>query len=396
MQGVGKEGWQLKLKLWIEGEKIRVECHAEITKDSFSFALAKSLVLTKALNNRREVSAQEEDCDLLYRPSMKRYRFTQLQQGELVICYEGGLEGLWATEHTPQGPYSCLREDVFAFSLLNGWYPVEDDADLCEVEVQVGAEWQIIHGQYDAENNVWHYRQINPVDCNIIGVRKEGYHVIGDEQVSLFFPDEQMRRKVQPYYHGYRQIADFYRTLYGTDRMGRMTMFFLPDTGEDFGGYKRDGLIVFTAVKQDVASALHHIAHELAHSYAQGADCFSWEDWLNETHAEWSALLYELEQDETFFERCLAKTKETYGDRALCLKDNGEGHSEFVHEAGVLVYEKVYRRYGANSIRTMLTTFDRLQEKNTKNFLQALRQQGKTELAEMVESYCQGSKESPK
>ena len=44
----------------------------------------------------------------------------------------------------------------------------------------------------------------------------------------------------------------------------------------------------------------------------------------------------------------------------------------------------------------MLTTFDRLQEKNTKNFLQALRQQGKTELAEMVESYCQGSKESQK
>ena len=62
----------------------------------------------------------------------------------------------------------------------------------------------------------------------------------------------------------------------------------------------------------------------------------------------------------------------------------------------MLVYEKVYRRYGADSIRTMLTTFDRLQEKNTKNFLQALRQQGKTELAEMVESYCQGSKESPK
>ena len=50
--------------------------------------------------------------------------------------------------------------------------------------------------------------------------------------------------------------------------MGKMTLFFLPDIGEDFGGYKRDGLIVFTAVKEDIPSALHHIAHELAHSYA--------------------------------------------------------------------------------------------------------------------------------
>lgn len=378
----------MKLKLWVEGEKIRVECRAKLTKDSFCFALAKSLVLTKALNNRREVSAQEEDCELLYRPPMKRYRFTRLQQGELVICYEGGLEGLWATEHTPQGPYSFLQDNLFAINILNGWYPVEGDADLCEVEVQVGGEWRLIHGQYDAENNIWHYRQTSELDCNIIAVRKESYCVIEEGGLSLFFPDEQMRRKVQPYSHGYHEIADFYRSLYGNDKMGKMTMFFLPDTGEDFGGYKRDGLIVFTAAKEDVPSALHHIAHELAHSYAQGADCSSWEDWLNETHAEWSALLYELEQDEAFFERCLAKTREAYGDRALCLKENGEGHSEFVHEAGVLVYEKVYRRHGADSIRTMLTTFDRLEEKNTENFLQALRQQGKTELAEMVESYC--------
>ena len=209
-----------------------------------------------------------------------------------------------------------------------------------------------------------------------------------DEELSLFFPDERMREKVEPYYRGYHEIAEFYRSFYGNDKMGKMTLFFLPDIGEDFGGYKRDGLIVFTAVKEDIPSARHHIAHELAHSYAMGADCYSWEDWLNETHAEWSALLYELEKDEAFFEHCLAKTRERYGDRKLALKENGEEHQEFVHEAGVLVYEKIYRRYGADSIRTILRTFDHLSEKSTAKLLETLTADGEGKLACMIESYC--------
>ena len=35
---------------------------------------------------------------------MKKYHFTQLQTGELTFWYEGGLEGLWATEQAPEGP----------------------------------------------------------------------------------------------------------------------------------------------------------------------------------------------------------------------------------------------------------------------------------------------------
>ena len=378
----------MKLKLWVEGKKIRVECSVFVKKEDFCFALAKSFTITKATCNQREILVQGEDYDLLYRPPMKKYHITQLQTGELTFWYEGGLEGLWATEQAPEGPYSCLRNEVFAFSTLNGWYPMEFDADLCEVEVQVGKEWRVIGAEYLEEKDVWLYRQTSEIDCNIIGVCKEKYFVMEDEELSLFFLDERMRDKVEPYYRGYHEIAEFYRSFYGNDKMGKMTLFFLPDIGEDFGGYKRDGLIVFTAVKEDIPSALHHIAHELAHSYAMGADCYSWEDWLNETHAEWSALLYELEKDEAFFEHCLAKTRERYGDRKLALKENGEEHQEFVHEAGVLVYEKIYRRYGADSIRTILRTFDHLSEKSTAKLLETLTADGEGKLACMIESYC--------
>lgn len=83
---------------------------------------------------------------------------------------------------------------------------------------------------------VWLYRQTSEIDCNIIGVCKEKYFVMEDEELSLFFPDERMRDKVEPYYRGYHEIAEFYRSFYGNDKMGKMTLFFLPDIGEDFGG----------------------------------------------------------------------------------------------------------------------------------------------------------------
>ncbi len=40
-------------------------------------------------------------------------------------------------------------------------------------------------------------------------------------------------------------------------------------------------------------------AHELAHEWCSGANCVSWEDWLNETTAEWSMLLYCLDRGKT-------------------------------------------------------------------------------------------------
>ena len=59
-----------------------------------------------------------------------------------------------------------------------------------------------------------------------------------------------------------------------------------------------------------------------------------------------------------------------------------------MHEAGVLVYEKIYRMYGADSIRTILRTFDHLSEKSTAKLLEALTADGEEKLVCMIESYC--------
>lgn len=50
---------------------------------------------------------------------------------------------------------------------------------------------------------------------------------------------------------------------------------------------------------------MYLLAHEMGHSYAFGADANTWQDWLNETHAEWSAMTYWYDADRVYFKERL-------------------------------------------------------------------------------------------
>ncbi len=62
------------------------------------------------------------------------------------------------------------------------------------------------------------------------------------------------------------------------------------------GGYARRGLAVVSALDEKEylnrrENYLHYLAHEAAHAWWWSAPSNSWEDWLNESFAEYSALM---------------------------------------------------------------------------------------------------------
>ncbi len=57
------------------------------------------------------------------------------------------------------------------------------------------------------------------------------------------------------------------------------------------GGYARPGLVVLTHNLSEPKRTLRWIAHEIAHLWWRLADARTWEDWLNESFAEYSAVL---------------------------------------------------------------------------------------------------------
>lgn len=63
------------------------------------------------------------------------------------------------------------------------------------------------------------------------------------------------------------------------------------------GGYARTGGVVLSGVDENIFYSNlpgyeRYFAHEFAHLYWKGADVNTWEDWLNEGLAEYSALMY--------------------------------------------------------------------------------------------------------
>src|SRR5512133_705422 len=106
----------------------------------------------------------------------------------------------------------------------------------------------------------------------------------------------------------------------------RLSGWFGPTRPSDFtliespralgGGYARRGLVVLSGLNErdylDQREAyLRYLAHEAAHAWWWEAPTNTWEDWLNESFAEYSALLAVRERygDETF-ERFLDKKRE--------------------------------------------------------------------------------------
>lgn len=354
----------MKLDLNIDKEKISVLCEIPVQKDSYSFALAHTLELRNVFNNSVKITPDSaEPCEMEFRPPMKKYTFSGLQNGILQISYSGALEEF----------FLFMQEELYHFSMYNGWYPVGFDAEEdCDVVVHWDDSYELINGVYRSDSREWYYstKQQSIKDCNILLINKAKSFHSCREKVSVWYFNQTYANSVRQILDAYASIHKFYVSLYGNDKITETSIVILPEKYH-FGAYQRDHLTVFSELKSDPKKFRHNLAHEMGHSYAFGADYNTWEDWLNETHAEWSALLYELVHDPGFFEQQIKELiREYHGTGSL--RPNGNQRPSDVHETGTLLYYSLYREYGAEGIRTLLQTFDQLPIKNTAHFLNAL------------------------
>ncbi|WP_412891884.1 hypothetical protein [Beduini sp.] len=366
----------MQLYLEIKENKITVQCQIMVSSDSFSFALGATLEVFHFKNNQTEVFPVVEPYEFQFRPPMKKYTLSKLEKGILSFEYYGILEG----------NLLFMQEEIYHFSLYNGWYPIGFDVmEEYELTVKCEEAYKLINGCFDSDARCWHYTTQNQslVDCNIMLINKAKAHCLENDGISLYYFNDEYKKILQLFFEEYTSIYQFYLSLYQNNKLNFNTIVFLPKKFQ-LGAYKRDNLIVFSEVSKDLKKEIHKLAHEMAHAYAVGADMHSWEDWLNETHAEWSALLYEEEYHPAYFEHLIQIKKENYqGDWRLNPKDGHRPND--VHETGTLLYYKIYQKYGSEAIRTLLRAFDRSEEKQTTAFLNMLMEE-EPKLAKEIDS----------
>ncbi|UCC71570.1 MAG: hypothetical protein JSV86_14430 [Gemmatimonadota bacterium] len=146
------------------------------------------------------------------------------------------------------------------------------------------------------------------------------------------------------------------------------------------GGYARKGFIVLAAVDEQVYSQnqeryFKHMAHEFAHIWWSRAPVDSWEDWLNESFAEYSALMAVREvYGPAAFDGILEEKWAVAFDMPplVEVERNSEGAYAVLYNKGPILLNELEMRLGGDRFRTLLREAVARDVSSTDRFLELL------------------------
>ncbi len=359
-------GTTILIDLWKDETGIKVTANIRFTSamdNKYSFYLADGFVIDE-LNDG--ISPMEYKCceeKLEFRAPTKRVDINTTGINELFLSYHGKVES-WHT---------LYEEEILAINLYTAWYPTDlSNSTNYIVKVHMDHTYCLINGLYDENEKVWYYYPLD-YDVNIIALKN--HKILQGDNITLYYYGDKNKQAVMPYYENYNKIVRYYTELYGNNKIKKSNIVILPKENL-YGGYFRKELIVFGGIQEDYDGIVHLLAHEIAHSWCQGARTDSWEDWLNETFAEWSALLFELEVNHNINKfNDIISDKEMRFPNIIPIKTKDLSRPEGVHDNGVLHLYRLYCSCGADAIKKILRAFDSLKNKTTDALIQKLHEE---------------------
>lgn len=295
---------------------------------------------------------------------------------KLEFCYSG----------RPEGWFNFLTNDVFAVNSYSAWYP--DKISLGDADVLVRFHdtsfAHVVNAKYDDIGQFWQYRP-KDFDCNILAFKKP--KSLRDDALDLFYIDgEGAGMAAKAYFTAYMEAAEFCIDLFGSPLLEKNVLVVVPEGSGGGVGYCRKNLIVLSGFMSDISIARHIIAHEIAHFWCKGAAADTWEDWLNETTAEWAALLFEIRSGRTAIFDAAVKGKLSKNRDLPAIKTPDGSRPDGVHDKGVCLFYRVYEKYGYVAIVEMLRIFCNLSVKTTDSYILALRTKFNPDIAAMIDS----------
>lgn len=145
------------------------------------------------------------------------------------------------------------------------------------------------------------------------------------------------------------------------------------------GAYYRKELMVFDRCSLNADStknrsaAIYMIAHEIGHNWFTGADTSTWEDWLNETGANWASLLYALNiEDSELFKYILKLETTGYEKMPIIRSPDGRRPDNGVHSRGTALFYAVYQKFGREAVLSALQLLAYLTVFTTNDYLNRL------------------------
>ena len=267
-----------------------------------------------------------------------------------------------------------LTKEWIELGIYTPWFPLHESMEqvLFDVRVYVDSEYKVINAKQ--QGDVFIINQPIPQnDCTIVASDKfkRLQDVLEGFNLNVYFLDHKHETIAQQIRDYSKNVLNRYRK-FGRIELQDISIVIVPR--KEGGGYCRPGLIVVTP-SDDVVSEINYfkyIAHELAHLWWYRAKTDSWEDWLNESLAEYCALtaIRDIYGEEEFDNKLDRYQKATEGMPPI--KDLNRGHDkafQVLYMKGPLLLNELEKKIGREKFEELLIKAYASNANTTEKFL---------------------------
>jgi len=392
----GSSHYSIKLKLDPPSQHLKVSMKlnvvpAETLSDTLVFALHRQFMKLDVVGDGVESFSFDMDAESpnMFMPDARPLNVVldkstaRNEPLTLSFDYEGTL--------TEWSKYSAnvVTEDWVELGLYIPWIPLGKITGLFtfDIEAECDPEYQLrSYGDHRYENGIWYFERTTPTfDCILVAskdlktLNKKAagknvylhYQALADTTAEKFVGD-------------LSGIFDMFESWYGGSSKGNdFTLITSPR--EMGGGYARGDLITMTWINDekyvtDRAFLYRYLAHETGHFWWGMAEAVSWEDWLNESFAEYSAQLAVRETlGEDVFESNMEKyriaaesTVPIWGFDRTATGESGQ-QSPVIHtnlyQKGPVLLHKLSERIGIDNFKSLCKNMVQSKTSTTEAFL---------------------------
>lgn len=374
------KSYDLKVAVDVYTKKIQVNGQIIIDfegKESISTVLWKNTKIA-------EVSSKKSKLDYVFETD-KPTPVIYIDDGkEFVIYNRTGQKGNVLVKVSYKSDFTSMENSSESFTadwlqigFYNAWFPVhlKSREATSKIELKINEGFKVSSsGLVTKKGGVWLINQPWGAYDNVIIASKDlkTERIVKDgNTVDLVYTELSDVDKATVLEIS-QEALKYFGTFY--PKQDKAYLKFVVRYSNNGGGYNRSKFISLRFKKLNY-SAKKTIAHEIAHFWATGANPTTWQDWLNESFAEYSALMFVKERlSEEVFDKFITQYKKTtlnlngiWG----ALRESDKAYFIF-YRKGALVLNDLNIKVGAKTFKKILNLKSQKKIVKTIDFLNLL------------------------
>jgi len=284
-----------------------------------------------------------------------------------------------------------ISEEWVEISLYSPWFPLAEENRKAAFQIRVNIEdgYEVVGQKTRKHNGYWIVESDSMVnDCTILASKNFKKRIVQEQGMTIkiynaSIEGEKIAEKIE------KHLGFIIKTCFeyfGKTNVEEFTIVVAPRS--EGGGYCRPGLLVVALEDGDDKNYFKFLAHEISHLWWMGADSSTWEDWLNESFAEYSALLlYREKYGNDEFEKTIEKYRQAiincppiYG-----LSRSDEKAFLTLYAKGPVILNKLEKKIGTNNFKKLLKELLLKNIKTTAGFFKTVKNMFGEDTAKFIE-----------